>query len=101
MTGVTRTPPRYPSKSISLRETMVRNVFPVPLSPARHTALGSSSHPKYFVSVGWRRTCSLNESRRRLNSLSLPIRLEGENLSGGYSRSEEHTSELQSPFLIS
>src|SRR5438093_10564850 len=87
MSAVTSSPVRFPSKIIFLRETIVRNVFHVPLSTARHTALGSSSLPKYFVSVGWRRTCSLNESRRRLNSLSLPIRFEGENLSGGYSRS--------------
>src|SRR6266540_7106993 len=66
---------------------MVRNVFPVPLSPARQTAFGSSSLPKYFVRVGWRRTCNLKESSNRLNSLSRPMRLDGENFSGGYSRS--------------
>src|SRR5207302_9365859 len=67
---------------------MVRNVFPVPLSPARQMAFGSSSRPKYFASIGCRSTWSLNESMRMLNSLSRPIRFAGENLSGGYSLSK-------------
>src|SRR5438552_14462937 len=87
MTGVTRTPLLEPSSSISRSETIVRKVLPVPLSPARQIALGSSSLPKYLVSEGCRSTCSLKESSRRLNSLSRPMRFEGENLSGGYSRS--------------
>src|SRR5436853_7439435 len=87
MTGVTRTPLLYPSSSISRSETIVRKVLPVPLSPARQTALGSSSLPKYLVSEGCRRTCSLKETSRRLNSLSRPQRREGQSLSGGYSRS--------------
>src|SRR5213594_4111917 len=87
MTGVTSTPLLKPSSSISRSPTMVRNVLPVPLSPARQTALGSSSRPKYFSSTGCLSTCNLNESRRRLNSFSRPIMFEGENFSGGYSRS--------------
>src|SRR4029077_11948944 len=87
MTGVTSTPLRYPSKSICLRDTIVRNVLPVPLSPARQMALGSSSRPQYFAIIGCRSTWSLKESMRMLNSLSRPMRFAGENFSGGYSLS--------------
>src|SRR2546426_836851 len=78
--------------SICLNETIVRNVFPVPLSPARQMAFGSSSRPKYFASIGCRRTWSLKESMRMLNSLSRPIRFAGENFSGGYSLSKRSWS---------